>query len=246
MKKNIVMAFAAALLAGSINAQAQAPTATTVPTTTVAAGTPGAGSVAAGSPSAGSVAAAAGPLKLGYTNIDYVLSKTPEAKDIQNQLTIQRTQAENELKRMNKELEDKVGVYEKGAAQMSDVIRKDRETELQGLQGRIQEFGRTAESSLQTKYQQLVNPVVQKIQKAIDAVAKENAYTYVFNLDAGANTIPILLVAPEQDNITELVLRKMGIDPTKVDTATTAKPGTAPANRPAATGSSSTTVPKKN
>ena len=244
MKKNLVMAFAAALLTGSISAQAQAPTAATTAPTTPAPTT----TAASGLPGAGSVAAVAGPLKLGYTNIDYVLSKTPEAKDIQNQLTIQRTQSENELKRMTKELEDKYGAYEKGAAQMSDVIRKDRETELQGLQGRIQEFGRTAETSLQTKYQQLVNPVVQKIQKAIDAVAKENSYTYVFNLDAGANTIPILLVAPEQDNITELVLRKMGIDPTKVDTATTAKPGTAPANanRPAATGSSSTTVPKKN
>lgn len=234
MKKNLVMAFAAALLAGSINAQAQAPAGTTASTTTTAAGAPSA------SP------AAAGPLKLGYTNIDYVLSKTPEAKDIQNQLTIQRTQSENELKRMTKELEDKYATYEKGAAQMSDVIRKDRETELQGLQGRIQEFGRTAETSLQTKYQQLVNPVVQKIQKAIDVVAKENGYTYVFNLDAGANTIPILLVAPEQDNITDTVLRKMGIDPTKVDTAPATKPATAPANRPATTGSSSTTTPRKN
>lgn len=233
MKKNLVMAFAASLLVGSFNAQAQAPAATTTASTTT---TP-----------TSAVAAVAGPLKLGYTNIDYVLAQTPEAKDIQNQLTIQRTQAENELKRMQKELEDKVGIYEKGAAQMSDVIRKDRETELQGLQGRIQEFGRTAETSLQTKYQQLVNPVVQKIQKAIDAVAKENAYTYVFNLDAGANTIPILLVAPEQDNITELVLRKMGIDPAKAAAAAAAnKPATTPANRPAATGSSSTTAPRKN
>lgn len=231
MKKNLVMAFAAALLMGGVNAQAQAPAATTTPTTTAAAGS----------------ATVAGPLKLGYTNIDYVLAQTPEAKDIQNQLTIQRTQSENELKRMQKELEDKYGAYEKGAAQMSDVIRKDRETELQGLQGRIQEFGRTAENSLQTKYQQLVNPVVQKIQKAIDAVAKENSYTYVFNLDAGANTIPILLVAPEQDNITELVLRKMGIDPAKAAAAAAAaaKPTTTPA-KPATTGSSSTTAPRKN
>ena len=221
MKKNLVMAFAAALLMGGLNAQAQAPTIT--PTTT----------------------ASAGPLKLGYTNIDYVLSQTPEAKDIQNQLTIQRTQSENELKRMQKELEDKYGAYEKGAAQMSDVIKKDRETELQGLQARIQEFGRTAEQSLQTKYQQLVNPVVQKIQKAIDAVAKETGYQYVFNLDAGANTIPILLVAPEENNITELVLRKLGIDPTKA--ASTTKPastgGSTPANRPAA---GSAAAPKKN
>ncbi len=208
MKKNLVMAFAAAtLLVGGLNAQAQGQSATTTPAVTPA--------------------PVAGPLKLGYTNIDYVLAQTPEAKDIQNQLTIQRTQSENELKRMQKELEDKYGAYEKGAAQMSDVIRKDRETELQGLQTRIQEFGRTAEQSLQTKYQQLVNPVVQKIQKAIDEVAKAEGYTYVFNLDAGANTIPILLVAPEENNITESVLRKMGIDPAK-----------AAANQPAATGGS--------
>ncbi|MFD2932653.1 OmpH family outer membrane protein [Spirosoma flavum] len=221
MKKNLVMAFAAALLMGGLSAQAQAPTIT--PATT----------------------ATAGPLKLGYTNIDYVLSQTPEAKDIQNQLTIQRTQSENEMKRMNKELEDKYEAYQKGAAQMSDVIKKDRETELQGLQARIQEFGRTAEQSLQTKYQQLVNPVVQKIQKAIDAVAKEAGYQYVFNLDAGANTIPILLVAPEENNLTELVLKKLGIDPSK---ATAAKPATTggstpPAARPA-TGSAA--APKKN
>ena len=221
MKKNLVMAFAAALLMGGLNAQAQAPTIT--PTTT----------------------ASAGPLKLGYTNIDYVLSQTPEAKDIQNQLTIQRTQSENELKRMQKELEDKYGAYEKGAAQMSDVIKKDRETELQGLQARIQEFGRTAEQSLQTKYQQLVNPVVQKIQKAIDAVAKETGYQYVFNLDAGANTIPILLVAPEENNITELVLRKLGIDPAKA--AAASKPATTGGSTPKpapATGSAA--APKKN
>ncbi|WP_020605060.1 OmpH family outer membrane protein [Spirosoma spitsbergense] len=218
MKKHIVMAFAAALLVGGLNAQAQAQTAT--PATT----------------------AAAGALKLGYTNIDYVLSQTPEAKDIQNQLTIQRTQTENELKRMQKELEEKYGAYEKGAAQMSDVIRKDRETELQGLQSRIQEFSQTAQTSLQTKYQQLVNPVVQKIQKAIDAVAKEENYQYVFNLDAGANTIPILLVAPEENNITDSVLKKLGIDPAKAAAAAKAAStgGSTTATKPAAT-----TPPKK-
>ncbi|RIV27394.1 OmpH family outer membrane protein [Fibrisoma montanum] len=219
MKKTLVMAFATALLAGGLNARAQAQAST---------------------PAAGATTAAA-PVKLGYTNIDYILGQTPESKDITNQLTIQRTQSENELKRMQKELEDKYNAYEKGAASMTDVIRKDRETELQSLQARIQEFGRTAEQSLQTKYQQLVNPVVQKIQKAIDAVAAENSYTYVFNLDAGANTIPILLVAPPQDNITDLVLKKLGIDPSKAATAN--KPANAGGSAPAA---GSTTTPKKN
>lgn len=218
MKKTLVMAFAAALLTGGLSeqAQAQAP-ASAAPTTP----------------------AAAGPVKLGYTNIDYILSKTPESKDIQNQLTIQKTQAENELKRLQKEFEDKLAAYEKGQAQMSDVIKADREKELQSLQSRTQEFSRNAEQQLQTKYGQLVNPVIQKIQKNIDAIAKENGFTYIFNLDAGAGTTPILLYAPEEGNVTDLVLKKMGIalDPVK--------PAATPATgAPAQSGTGA--APKKN
>jgi outer membrane protein len=216
MKKNIVMAFVAALLFGGISAQAQAQAST---------------------PVTSAPAAAPGPLKLGYTSMDYLLSQVPEAKDIQNQLTIQRTQLENEAKRLEKEFQDKLQNYEKGAAQMSEVIRNDREKELQGLQTRYQEFQRNAESQLQNKYQQLVNPVIQKIQKNVDAVANENGYNYVFNLDAGAGTAVILLHAPEENNITDLVLKKMGVTPAPAPAKTGA--GTTP---PAST----TAAPKKN
>jgi outer membrane protein len=212
MKKQIVMAFVATLLFGGINAQAQAQ-----------ASAPVASAPAAAAP-------AAGPLKLGYTSMDYLLSKMPEAKEIQNQLTIQKTQLENEAKRLEKEFQDKLAVYEKGAAQMSEVIRADKEKELQSLQGRVQEFQRNADTQLQQKYQQLVNPVIQKIQKNVDATAKDNGYNYVFNLDAGAGTAVILLYAPEDNNITDLVLKKMGIapDPKPAPGAPAATPAPAP------------------
>jgi outer membrane protein len=158
--------------------------------------------------------------------MDYLLGQVPEAKEIQNQLTIQRTQLENEQQRMSKEFQDKLQAYEKGGAQMSEIIKADREKELQGLQTRFQEFQRNAESTLQQKYQQLVSPVLQKIQKNIDAVAKENAYSHVFNLDAGAGTAVILLYAPEDGNISDMVLRKMGVTPKPAGTA--AAPAAAP------------------
>ncbi|NID13115.1 OmpH family outer membrane protein [Fibrivirga algicola] len=212
MKKNLVMALSAALLMGGLSAraQAQASTPVTTPATTSA---------------AAPRATAATPIKIGYTSMDYLLGQVPEAKDIQNQLTIQRTQLENEQQRMSKEFQDKLAAYEKGSAQMSEVIRADREKELQGLQTRFQEFQRNAETTLQQKYQQLVSPVLQKIQKNIDAVAKENAYSHVFNLDAGAGTAVILLYAPEDGNISDMVLKKMGVTP---------KPAGAPATTPAA------------
>lgn len=215
MKKNLVMALSAALLMGGLSAraQAQASTPVTTPATTPAA-------------TSAPRATAATPIKIGYTSMDYLLGQVPEAKDIQNQLTIQRTQLENESTRMQKEFQEKLQNYEKGGAQMSEVIRADREKELQGLQARFQDFQKNAESTLQQKYQQLVSPVLQKIQKNIDAVAKENAYSHVFNLDAGAGTAVILLYAPEDGNISDMVLKKMGVTP---------KPAGAPATTPAAT-----------
>ena len=220
MKKNLVMAFGAALLMGGLSARAQAQAATPVtpaatPATTAAAAQPR--------------ATAATPVKIGYTSMDYLLNQMPESKEIQNQLTIQRTQLENEQNRMQKEFQEKLQAYEKAGAQMSEVIRADREKELQGLQARLQEFQRNAELTLQQKYTQLVSPVMTKIQKAVDAVAKENAYSHIFNLDAGQNTAVILLYAPEDGNISDTVMKKMGVTPKPATPAATA---TAPAATP--------------
>lgn len=151
-------------------------------------------------------------VKIGHTRIDYILSQTPENKVITDLLTVQQNKAQAELKRLQQELQEKYALYQKGAAQMTDIIRKDRETELQTLQSRIQVFSRDADESLQSKYKQLVSPTLTKIQQAIDSVAKENGYTHILNTGNGND----ILYAPEENNITDLVLKKMGITPGQV------------------------------
>lgn len=54
------------------------------------------------------------------------------------------------------------------------------------------------------------------------AVANENAYTHVFNYDAGMGTAPILLHYPTEAAISDLVLKKMGITPKPVSATPTA------------------------
>jgi outer membrane protein len=58
---------------------------------------------------------------------------------------------------------------------------------------------------------QLLQPAYDKIQGAINDVADENGYTHVFSSDAGA--FAILLYAKDESNITDLVLKKLGIEP---------------------------------
>jgi outer membrane protein len=167
-------------------------------------------------------------VKIGYTRVDYILSQTPENQFITTLLTKQQTQTQNELKRMQQEFRDKYALYQKGAAQMTDIIRKDRETELQGLQTRMQEFSRSSDEAIQSKYKQLVEPTITKIQQAIDSVAKQNGYTHILNT---GNTSDILYVAPE-NNITDLVLKQLDITPgqTAGKSAATPAPST-PAKR---------------
>ncbi|MCP9769143.1 OmpH family outer membrane protein [Lacihabitans sp. LS3-19] len=152
-------------------------------------------------------------LKMGYTNIEFILQNLPESKDIQSKITTEKAQYDklyqDKLAEAQKLYED----YQKNQASMSAVIKADKEKSLTNKQNELQELQQNAEAALSRKQQELIAPIMDKIQTAIDAVAKENGYTYVLNSDAGYGTTPVILVAPESDNITNLVFKKMGVTP---------------------------------
>lgn len=124
---------------------------------------------------------------------------------------------------------------------MTPVVREDKEKELTNLQNSIQEFQRSADQSLQQKQQALLKPALDKLQKNIDAVAEENGYTYVLNSDGAS---PVLLHGPKEGDISDLVLKKMGITPGAA-AAPKATPATTPAATPASTPTKTKTKSKK-
>ncbi|SKC12938.1 OmpH family outer membrane protein [Dyadobacter psychrophilus] len=198
---------------------------------------------------------ASGLTKIGYTNVDYIIGKLPESKVMQNQLEVTKAQLDKALGETYKEAQEKYEAYQKNGANMTDVIRADKEKELQNLQTRIQEMQNNAQTSLQTKQQQLLEPILTKVNNAIQEVGKESGFLYILNMDAGAGTTPIILFAASEDNnATNLILRKLGVDPDKIEAAApaAAKPGTAaPVTAPAKTGTTppattpATAAPKK-
>ncbi|TDE11731.1 OmpH family outer membrane protein [Dyadobacter psychrotolerans] len=177
---------------------------------------------------------AASLTKIGYTNVDYVIGKLPESKKMQNELEVQKAQLDKSLGELYKDAQEKYEAYQKNGANMTEVIRADKEKELQGLQTRIQEMQTSAQTSLQNKQQQLLEPILAKVNTAIQEVGKENGFLYILNMDAGANTTPIILYAGSEDMaVTNLILRKLGVDPDKIEAAPAAKPATTPATTPA-------------
>ena len=154
-------------------------------------------------------------VKIGFINADYILSQMPEAKQVEEDLKNTQKQYETLYQGKVKDFQDKLAAFEKLNADpnTADIIKQDKENELQNLQTSIQEFQQNSQSSLQKKQAQLLQPLLKKVEENMHAVAAENAYTYVFNYDAGMGTAPILLHYPADANMSDLVLKKMGITP---------------------------------
>lgn len=186
-----------------------------------------------------SSAQAQAPLKIGFTSVEYVLSQMPESKQIESDLKAYNTQLETQLKSKYSDYQTKLDAYQKGASTMTPVIKADKEKELTTLQQSIQEFQQNAQQGLQQKQQTLLKPVLDKIQKTIDQVADENGYTYVLNSDSGSN--PILLHGPKEGDISDVILKKMGITPTAASPAPTSVPARpTPSSVPPAPGKTKT------
>ncbi len=154
---------------------------------------------------------AQGSLKIGYTDVEYILSALPEAKQIESELTDYGQKLEAQLSSKMQDFQTKLTAYQNSAATMLPEIKADKESELQTMQQSIQKFQQDAEGMLQKKQVTLLQPVYDKIQKAIDEVRKENGFSFIFS--ARPSGLSVILSADEAYDISELVFTKLGVEP---------------------------------
>ncbi len=159
----------------------------------------------------GSAAIAQTTMKIGYADVDYILGQMPESKQVESELQAHNTQLQNQLQAKYQEYQQKLQAYQQGAATMVDAVKNERETELAQLEQRIQKFQQDAQASMQKKTSTLMEPLYTKVGNNIEAVAKENGYTHILNGQVGG--IDVVLYADEKYDISDLVLKKMGITP---------------------------------
>ena len=151
--------------------------------------------------------------KIGFADWGYIMENMPEAKAMQAELQTHGAQLENSLKAKQADLQAKYEAYQKLPVTTPDAIKLDKQRELQTLDEGLQKFSSDAQTSMQKKQTDLMGPILDKIQKNIESVAKENGYTFIINPDLGGEMTSILLFADDKFDISDLVLKKMGITP---------------------------------
>ena len=150
-------------------------------------------------------------IKIGYTNVEYIVTQLPEYSTIEKQLQEFQTQLEKQYQSKVQEFQTKAQDLQANYENMLPQVAKDKEEELENLRQSIQKFRQEADQSIQRKQMELLEPVYGKIEDAIREVATSNGYSHIFSDGMGA--VNILLYASEDDDVTNMVLKNMGVTP---------------------------------
>ena len=159
--------------------------------------------------------------KIAHLSFDSLISLMPETKIATEAAQEYLKGLESEMDGMTTELQTKYEAYQSGQATMSDLVKKNKETEIQQLQNRVQEFQRQAEMDYKRKQGELTLPIMDKAKKGIEAVAKEGGYKYVLDTSPGNTAV----LYSEGDDILMAVKKKLDSMP----------PATIPGTKPAGT-----------
>jgi outer membrane protein len=142
--------------------------------------------------------------KFGYIDSQELLLLMPERKTAEEEVQTFAKSLESQLQAMTAEYQQSVQEYQANEATYTDLVKQDKVTEITGLEQRIQSFQQNAQQALQSKEQELLEPILQKARKAIEDVASEGDYTYVFDKSVGS-----ILYVKESENILEKVKKKL-------------------------------------
>ncbi|MBP8976486.1 MAG: OmpH family outer membrane protein [Bacteroidetes bacterium] len=146
--------------------------------------------------------------KIGYFSSGAIIKQMPEAQEAQKQLDKLVEQWQSELTKMQDEWKQKFDAYDKRKLIMTDQRRAEAEKELRDLDQAIvnfrnQKFGQNGE--LFNKQNELMKPVQDRIFKALQDVAKDEDYDFIFDKSGDI----LLMYTNEKYDLTKNIIEKL-------------------------------------
>lgn len=150
--------------------------------------------------------------KYACVNTDYIMRNMPEYSQALNKINKYIEEWQQELQNKQQEVDELRQQYQQEAYLLPDNLKQRRqdeihnkETELRNLQR--QRFGMGGD--LEQKRAELMKPVQDRVYNAIERVAREKNYAFVFDKAASAT----VLYVSEKYDISNQVLELLGVKP---------------------------------
>ncbi len=146
--------------------------------------------------------------KYGHLNSGDILDAMPEYKQMNATIENKKKQYAYQLQRMYEDYQRKAKEVNDYRASLMQAVLEERLKEIDSLQQAISDFEGSAQGEVEKLQMKLLKPLNDKYLKVVQAVAKENGYTFIFDLATG-----VVAYYPENSgDVTELVKKKMGIN----------------------------------
>ena len=146
-------------------------------------------------------------LKFGHINSQELMMAMPERDSAEAKLKRYGKQLQDQIETLQVEFNKKYQDYFQKKATFTDAIREMKEKELNDLDARAKEFEQTAQQDYQREQGDLMKPIVEKANAAIQKVSKANGFLYVFDISSGA----ITYFSDQSIDILPLVKKDLGI-----------------------------------
>ncbi len=124
-------------------------------------------------------------VKLAHINRQEILQSMPERQEAKKKMQRFQKELQGNIQKMNKEYQKKLTKFQNKQEDMTNTEKEMKREELSSLQQRITKAQRSAQEDLQKQREELLQPILDKVDKAVKKVAKEKGYTYVFDESSG-------------------------------------------------------------
>lgn len=148
--------------------------------------------------------------KVGYLTIERVVMLMPEMDAIRSELRDFQGKINSQIQVKYEALQSKIADYETLVGGLDQEAKLAREKELESMDRDLQKYRQDAQQASAQKENKLLAPVYDRIQGAIDAVAKEHGYEQVFRAET-------MLYTANGEDIFELVIKQLGIEIPETD-----------------------------
>ncbi|MCL2182239.1 MAG: OmpH family outer membrane protein [Chitinispirillia bacterium] len=156
---------------------------------------------------AGAINAASAQLKIGSVNSEKILTQFEGAKVAQDRFNKDVAAWEQEMSKQRRAINELGATLEKQAMLLSAERKKKLEDSLQQMlitHNKFQQDKLGPRGEVQTKLAELMKPIVEKVNKIIDKIAKDEQFDFILDERAGG----VLYVKPAHD-LTDRVLAQL-------------------------------------
>jgi len=148
--------------------------------------------------------------KFAYVNSQYILSKIPEYKAVQDQINQISIEWQKEIEGKYSEIDQLYKAYKADEVLLTDEMKQKRQAEIEQKEQAVkdlqkQHFG--VNGDLFKKRQELVKPIQDKVFNAVQDLAEKSNLAIIF--DQSSDDVSMLYANPKYDKSDE-ILKNMG------------------------------------